>query len=91
MEAKRTGNDIIPKLGVIVTLLPFYSMMVNEWADLLWSLNRRSRKVFQDNQNLFYNLHKSVKCDQLDLMKELIKKYVDPDLLIDRFNSLYLN
>ena len=90
-SSHKSEIDIMCKLGVFITILPYYSMNKDAWDDLMWQLNRKSRRAWNDNYNLLKNLHTSIECDQLEQMQRLIRMYVDPAEKLDDKLTLYLN
>lgn len=92
MESKANKRvDIFSKIGVAVTILPYYSMNKREWIDLLCLFNRNSREFYNKNINSLNNLFKSVECNNLESMQKLIKMYVDPNTQLNEKMVLYLN
>jgi len=85
------GNSLFTKVGVLSTLLPYYSMELDKWYVLLWKLWKGSREFYEGNYRLLNNVYKTVETDQHEIMIKLIKKYVNPDIPLDRRFALFLN
>mmetsp|Transcript_8865 Transcript_8865/g.7841 ORF Transcript_8865/g.7841 Transcript_8865/m.7841 type:complete len:97 (+) Transcript_8865:2-292(+) len=87
----RSGIQLFCKSGTIAGIMPYYSMKVDEWFDILWRISAKSREFYKKNIILLSNMYKSKETDQYEIMISLIQKYVDPEIPLDRRFALFLN
>ncbi|CAI2376417.1 unnamed protein product [Moneuplotes crassus] len=98
-SSTQNGSFLLTKVGFVVNLLPYYSINIEEWFDLMWGISRKTREFYNTNKSLPYhssirllkNLHKECKKKQLEYMQDRISKYEKFEKIISRSFSLYLN
>lgn len=89
--SQRRGVDIFEKLPVVTTLLPYYSMNYNHWAEMMWSYNKNSRRFYKDNHSKLKDLFSRLEVEDREKMESKIKKYIDPNEELDDKLILHLN
>lgn len=87
----RSGAFLFNKLGILINILPYYSMHLKEWYDLLWGIHKQTREFSQKQTNIIRNLYRSSMSNQQEVMNRMIEKYDDTERVLSRGFALYLN